>query len=418
MTPQEPFAENVGPSTGKQYKVSCLPTAHSIVALTYLDACAMALDPADKDPTYIVTSPNVLWIPQHDLHASRPLRAGADGRFGLEDCFQYPQIFSSEHNWAVCILRRPDTVDLDSHEFSLIWWTPTVASFAMERGCTFGDMGHLKKSVVDEFVLAEGHLSSRVRLMLEWLQVPRYAHTCTFCLRSIVARLRASPMSFQDITTQVANFQRIWLDLHALLDSVEIYHPRLYSPDLPPPLADLKLMGSFTNNQEVANKMFKSGIPVWLVRRKDQMSEDIKIKQIVPYTTPPAWIETRDWIDHLSTLTKPMPTLFVGPGGRERHTRTRTMANAMWDLVRITPHVTDTDSVVEAPYVAAFSQPCALTVAPPPSPPASPPPTYLPAASGRQASSIRNPLQPSKSTIASRPLPCRLILLYDVVVYD
>jgi hypothetical protein len=67
----------------------------SLATITSLDARAIAYQ-----ELLVITTPNMDWVPE--LHNDdSELRARADGHFGLEDCFQWPQKYCKEFEYAV-----------------------------------------------------------------------------------------------------------------------------------------------------------------------------------------------------------------------------------------------------------------------------------------------------------------------------
>jgi hypothetical protein len=315
-----------------------------VSVLTYLDAEVVAFDSPNERTPYVVTSPNASFVPIHSFHTPQTLRLRADGRFGLEDCFQYPQAFSTKHPWATCITRKPAQNDLLCSAYAGLWATPTRASFVLEKGCAFANMGRLEKPAVDVLQRLQRSLSERLQKYRElgrW--IPKNVLVMDFSMKSILTRLFDCPMTFRDIVAQFADFQRVCLDLKAVIDFIGTYELRLQTSETPP-CADMTIMGAFTSNLEVANKMFKCGIPVWLVRTREQLQPNIKIKRIVSYTLPPQDIITDDWHDEQTGLENPFPCLHYGFGGADRHDKTRMMGSAMFDVAVIEHPECDTDN--------------------------------------------------------------------------
>jgi hypothetical protein len=290
------------------------------------------------DPPFVITSPNAPSVPYIDLHEPTELRARADGRFGLEDCFQRPQIWSNSHPWAPCILRKPRAEELATHILAILWWTPTAKFYELEPGCAFGDLGRLSKKAWEPLQQLQMHLTKRLQVYLEHNSIDPAAHTYEFSMRSTLLRLRDQPLSFRDTIYQVAEFQRLCLDINAMLDYVTIFHPRLSSHgDQPKPSAELHIMGAFTNDPEVTSKLHQCGIPVWLVRHETQVSTSTRIIAKVTYDVIPSEdeVEQRSWSAVHNQLDKPFPTIQIGSGGTARHNASRQMGSAFVDLAPI-----------------------------------------------------------------------------------
>jgi hypothetical protein len=312
-----------------------------VTAITSLDAHSLV-----HDAPYVITSPNVPFVPYIDLHRPRELRARADGRLGLEDCFQCPQIYSNRHPWAPCIFRKPDSDVLAKHDFALLWWTPTLQFYELEPGCAFGDLGRLSKKAWDPLQQLQLFFTMRLREYQEHHSIDPAANAYDFSMRSTLLRLRDQPLTWRDTVGQVAEFQRLCLDINAMLDFVAIYHPRLsISSDLPNPPANLNMMGTFTHDPEVASKLHRCGIPVWLIRQECHVPATTKIVLKVTYIALPPndIVEQREWCDHHSSREMPFPTLHLGTGGTSRHFASRQMGSAFVDLPPIRHHAADLD---------------------------------------------------------------------------
>jgi hypothetical protein len=202
----------------------------------------------------------------------------------------------------------------------------------LEKGCAFGDVGRIEKAALEVLEKIQHNLRGRLlKYQEERRWIPQNARVMDFSMRSTLTRLQDCPMTFRDVIAQFADFQRICLDLKGVMDFIGIFEPRLQTPD-PPPCADMSIMGSFTSNPEVASKMFKCGIPVWLVRTRSQLPPNIKIRRIVPYTIPSRDIISDEWHDEQTNVHKPFPSLHYGFGGTDRHDKTRLMGSAMFDI--------------------------------------------------------------------------------------
>jgi hypothetical protein len=220
--------------------------------------------------------------------------------------------------------------------YAALWATPTKTSFVLEKGCAFANMGRLEKPAVDALQAIQRNLTERLQKYQELRRwIPKNALVMDFSMKSTLTRLRDCPMTFRDVVTQFADFQRTCLDLKAVIDYIGTYELRLQTSESPPTCADMSIMGAFTSNLEVASKMFQCGIPVWLVRTREQLPPNIKIKRIVSYTPPPSDIVTDDWHDEQTGLSNPFPSLHYGFGGADRHDKTRLLGSAMFDIAII-----------------------------------------------------------------------------------
>jgi hypothetical protein len=236
-----------------------------------------------------LTLPNTQFVPYIDLHEPHELRARADGRFGLEDCFQRPQIWSNRHPWAPCILCKPSADELVNHNLAVLWWTPTLQFYGLEPGCAFGELGRLAKRAWEPLKNVQLLLTEQLRKYQEHHCIDPAANTYEYSMRSTLLRLRDQPLSSQDTISQVAKFQRLCLDVHAMLDFVAIYHPHLSNDgNQPKPAANLHIMGAFTKDPEVTSKLHQCRIPLRLIRPEIYVPVTTRIIAKVTYDVIPA----------------------------------------------------------------------------------------------------------------------------------
>jgi hypothetical protein len=84
------------------------------------------------------------WVPELHSNDSDELRAQADGRFGVVDCFQWPQMYCKEFKYAVCVPRK-ETSPID---LQFAWFTPTPDDFVIQPGTAFA-VGTLCSHIID-----------------------------------------------------------------------------------------------------------------------------------------------------------------------------------------------------------------------------------------------------------------------------
>lgn len=261
----------------------------------------------------------------------QPLRARADGRFGLEDCWQHPQVWTEKYSFAPAIMRKPSTtIELEKHEFRLLWWNPQRGDYVLLRGSAFADLGKLSPQATEPLLEIQKKISDRLRRFSEQNSIPNPVHFYEASMRSTYTRLQDCPMTFRDVVGQVTEFQRICLDLLAMLDYLEIYHPRSIDETHPWP-ADYSRVGCFTSNPEVTKRLFLAGLPVWLIRFDHTLPPTVKIKSVTDYALPPRDIVVQDWHDQ-SGSPSPFPTLHHGNSGADRHKASRQLGRAFADI--------------------------------------------------------------------------------------
>ncbi|KIN96806.1 hypothetical protein M404DRAFT_162283, partial [Pisolithus tinctorius Marx 270] len=81
----------------------CFPRAYlpSTAKITSLDARVVTC----KDH-WVITSPNADFVLELYIFEEVDLCLRANGQFGLVDCFQWPQTYEKNYEYAVCIPRK------------------------------------------------------------------------------------------------------------------------------------------------------------------------------------------------------------------------------------------------------------------------------------------------------------------------
>ena len=73
---------------------------------------------------WVITSPNVNYIPEPHIFDIQEHCPHADGCFGLVDCFQWPQKYNKDYAFAICIPQKDNILLLE-----ITWYTPTTDDF-------------------------------------------------------------------------------------------------------------------------------------------------------------------------------------------------------------------------------------------------------------------------------------------------
>ncbi|KAI6009954.1 hypothetical protein EDC04DRAFT_2581343, partial [Pisolithus marmoratus] len=117
---------------------------------------------------------------------------------------------------------------------------------------------------------------------------------------------------FQDLVAFVTQLQCTLLDIHALLNYVEILYPLLTSPPLKPVHANPTWMGCFARNTEVCESLYFAGVPVWLVHDEEFIPPTMNIIHPVQLTFPDNIVRA---MYSEGGVSKPFLSIFQGPGG-------------------------------------------------------------------------------------------------------
>ena len=91
---------------------------------------------------FVITSPNMMFIPKPHIDTEK-LHTHANGHFGTADCFQWPQDYAKDFEYAVCVSwqefhQAPD-------HFSWAWYTPTLEDFGTVLAADHNDVSRKLK---------------------------------------------------------------------------------------------------------------------------------------------------------------------------------------------------------------------------------------------------------------------------------
>jgi hypothetical protein len=254
----------------------------------------------------IATSPNMPFIPQFNLGGG-DVRIRINGRFGVEDFTQWPQLYFKEHPHLPFILRCPPPEELVVHPLRLLWWDVTEKDHVSERGSLYQGLGKLSASRAKQLKELELQLTAQVRQYQDENGGTSGSrlNLCANAMRDTISRLKYATFTFRDLVQNVAAFQRQYLETQAWLDLFQKWTPGLggsVSMDLPS--ADMTIMGCGTYDPAIVQSFFRAGIPVWYIRPPFSVPLDINIDMVVAPESHHLQICTTDWPD------EPFPTLY------------------------------------------------------------------------------------------------------------
>ncbi|KAG2158536.1 uncharacterized protein EDB93DRAFT_1076436, partial [Suillus bovinus] len=90
-------------------------------------------------------------------------------------------------------------------------------------------------------------------------------------------------MAWRDIVMVIAEYQRRFLNIWALLDYYKIIEPRMRFVDTTHNV-NSKWMGCFTQDVAIATKVHAAGVPVWLIHDARLIQSNINIIKVVSFT--------------------------------------------------------------------------------------------------------------------------------------
>ena len=119
-----------------------------------------------------------------------------------------------------------------------------------------------------------------------------------------LSQLKSVYATYRQVEFVVRDVQRVWLELRALLDYMEIYKPRMEGHS-PVAAAVADTVGVFTHSIRVAQDFFTAGLPCWLIRPANDFTEQI-IQNVVELLLPESHLV-------LTPHSFRYPVIFKGP---------------------------------------------------------------------------------------------------------
>jgi len=232
---------------------------YALAPLGAFDGRIAALHPTL--PQLYITTPNADIIPLPPGPKCN-VYARFDGRYSHDDHTQWPQRFSQKFPHLACIPKSST-----SAENSIMWESPERHDFiklgedvigmgkwsgewilGMEKGCRWL-MERVAQLSADNKAFSTHPLLPSLSSELE---------------RSLI-RLRAVATTYRGAMVSLRLVQRLWLELHALMDYVHLYLPCIEGT-APPVKPNRKIVGCFVHDPNSAQRLFAAGIPYWLIR--------------------------------------------------------------------------------------------------------------------------------------------------------
>lgn len=247
------------------------------------------------------------------------IRARADGRFGYADCFQWPQLYCKEYEFAICVRRRE--YHLSPDPLSWAWYRPTLDDFESiptspflvgklkeDKALGVASLRQIAAGRYAEWRKTHGNKQDVVNKMLQSLD-----HDIMILLNH--------PITFRDLTLFVAQAQRYFLDIIAFLDYVQEVLPHIANPPTSPRPVRADWMGCFTADTKTCHELFYASVPVWLVRHHVTITHRTIIEKPVKFTFPDDIIRAMYSVQ--GQPARPFDCLYRGANTFKRHFHNR-----------------------------------------------------------------------------------------------
>jgi hypothetical protein len=281
---------------------------------------------------HLISSPNSYSCPII-RSGPRPVRAREDGRYFTEDFTSYPQLFTEEFGYNSVTPRRPSD---PHHPLLLLWWVPQQEDHIIDGGSIFTGLGTLVPRHLERFTNLQHQLTDRAKRYQEKHPLSHsLMHSLERSLRHCHERLSSLPCTFKDLVGQVAEFQRVYLDLLSWLDFEEHFAHRWTSPPSHSSEveADSSLMGAYTTQPDTVQWLYAAGIPVWFVQHIESAEKANAQYKDVPCNIFRPDSSSKDWMN--GDEPDPFPTIYVGPAGARRQTVVKRMGSFLANVANI-----------------------------------------------------------------------------------
>ncbi|KAI0704624.1 hypothetical protein C8Q76DRAFT_631347, partial [Earliella scabrosa] len=236
----------------------------------------------DASGELLITSPNVEYVPGI-VTGIVSVAMRADGHYGAADPIKWPQIYVKKYEFLAAVLRPV----LPAHQYGPIWRPLTAADFLPASGCPVEGLGRVAPRFLFPLGALVRDMGSRIT---EFLQRPESQVPDTSSLRWFGVAMRAAydrarhlPATLRDHRIQVAETQRHWLLAEAFIK----WHGSIIGqPPYVAPQARDDLMGAWTSQPEVVDRLRLRGVPVWYVREQHLLDETIRVGRVVQLQSP------------------------------------------------------------------------------------------------------------------------------------
>ncbi|EIW76985.1 hypothetical protein CONPUDRAFT_157262 [Coniophora puteana RWD-64-598 SS2] len=291
----------------------------------------------------VITSPNADYIPPYRPECA-DLVARADGRFGLHDPFHVPYEYHPRQCW---IIAYPNKEAFQTHCFAVLWYTLSIHD--VDFSASNSRSGVVKPSLLNLLAEASRFLSREAEPFIKGTD-PRNADYMEADRPSLIAgrawvadaldrvkshgqALGSCAGDFRNLTLRLADLQRGMMDIfgfvhywrfvgRAMMHKDWTY---LRSPDFAPSdpkldgviiRASTKYVGAFCTNSAWASQLYRSGVPVWIPRNRNDISPSIKSLTMVSLKKYPHLAIEHSKVDNVTT---PYPAVVKNwPMGPER----------------------------------------------------------------------------------------------------
>ncbi|THU75843.1 hypothetical protein K435DRAFT_209485 [Dendrothele bispora CBS 962.96] len=228
------------------------------------------------DSRVFVTTPNMDMIYAPTLLCQTRMRRCRN--FAKDDPCFYPQPYFHEIGHLAVI---PCTNLNDDEPLRVMWYIPKESDWEEVAGSSIKGVGFLKAGLFDRLRTLSTRLFNLVDKMPEEQQRDVYIRRERDQLRKLLERLEGVSSSGEDTFLLLSCAQRLFLELFARRQWLLVYLPQAEEVNSNNEV-NRRIMGAFTDNLDTADRLFRMGIPVWLVRSTAHLDLTRIDKHVVP----------------------------------------------------------------------------------------------------------------------------------------
>ncbi|KAF7973666.1 hypothetical protein HWV62_14642 [Athelia sp. TMB] len=255
-------------------------------------------------------------IPHFDINRVS-VRLRADGRFGYHDHTLSPQSFSYRFSYRILIKRKPRQ---ETCEDWCMWWSPTMANFAPLPSSAFSDIGRFRGAqleTIDRLTMIARNRAYDLVHRYPDLNLRDLEFTGTNMRRGVM-RLRYNSYTYREMVLDVSQTQRYYHETVAYCDYIDgHWTARFAQPGRTSSRVLTEVLGAWSTDPSVVQKLFLAGIPVYFVRPSALLSgkEQVVNTQMSPVQDES--IITADWTE--SGHDVPFPARYIGAPSEAMH---------------------------------------------------------------------------------------------------
>ncbi|KIY61475.1 hypothetical protein CYLTODRAFT_459837 [Cylindrobasidium torrendii FP15055 ss-10] len=245
-------------------------------------------DPREPGASLVISSPNMLSIPNPLVHVQRAIRQYSNGGFGVDDFTLHPQVFRQSQVHLPLILAprfdQPGSGRAIIHQ--------PLDRDAWEESYTRATYGIIKTSYASAMEGKVQELAKRFERAVDMAALSGSADASILATRKGLIRSLKNrvgrftiPNTYEDLVVLWAACQRLYHDILSFMDWFEVYREIFKDiPTIPRPV-DTERLGAITSSYEDAEALYKAGLPTYFIRPAPAVDLSRDIKYLLPTHT-------------------------------------------------------------------------------------------------------------------------------------